>query len=350
MEKKENIKKILEFYVMTFTLSSYTMYETKLWLRVIQHCQRDIRLAVTQQSKGNNCLAFTPTEESEQMRHVKIPLRKLEPSRTHIARARQAFLNMEKKAIYILCKKDDKSIGYVHFPQLFKVSFSPAGEKNAYVILHIKLAVLRRYLSNSFGYHYLDLDTYFGFKHFATRQMYRFYCAYFVRGVRTMLPSFLIKTLSPQGTYNSYASLKKNLLEVARTEIEHAYQQERCNFHFTYHPLYKDEGNKGIQADNIIFKFIAKEDEHLSEEKQAQLNGYQHRINMKLKLTWSVDPKQAYLLSSRITYPMQSDIDIFFHHQEWFAKDQEKKGHPIRNLGGYMYSKLKKLLDELEKE
>ncbi len=345
---KNHEEKIVELHVMSLTLNSYTVYENRILMRIIAFCQDDIHDAINQQCKGAKLLTFSRDEVSEQMRHTKIPLRELEPSSTHYSKLRLALQSMASKGIQIPYKVSQKITRYASFPQLFTVEFSPAGRKPPYVILHTKLEVLRYYLSNQTGYHYLDIKTYFQFNHYPTRQMYRLYYTCIAGGQRQLRPEFLAKYLSPQGNYASYTAVKRDLLEVARKEMEQAYQTQQCELHFDYVPLWKDEDKKDIWADRVLFNFQSRRDVELDSSRKAQLDMYQHRVSLKLKLEWNMDQGPANLLCIRIKYTMLAAIDEFFHHQEWFRQKMQNKGTPLTNPGGYMHTKLNALLNKLE--
>lgn len=346
MEEQEQQSVILEFGVQTFTLDTYTGYEKTLLMRIFKYCQRDIIDAITSQSKEKE-IRFTREEASEQMRHTRIPLSKLEPIKAHYSRLRQGLTNMSKKRVGIPGYTPSRALKYNWFPQLFTVSFHKEG-KRQYALLHTPLNVLRCYLDIALGYHRLDLRTYFSFVHFSTRQAYRFYCAYFARNGEKLKPEFIAQTFSHTGNYGSYAGVKKNLLDPAQKEMKEAYDAGRCEIYFRYKPIYHDETAKGIWADSVLFTFIHRDDDHPQGEKLRRLTSCQLRTKVVLKTVWGVDEKVATALCERIRYTMMPELEEFFRRKSWFAEKLEREGKPLRNPGGYMRKAFTEFLDEQE--
>lgn len=348
MEQNQE-SKIVELYVQCFTLNDYTIYEHKLLLRILKYCQPDIHVAITQQSRGDKRLAFSREENAEQVRHVKIPISELEPCRNHHDRARTSLTDMAHKEINIPYQMAPKQRGYIKYPQLFTVSFCREGKKD-YAILHLKLEVLRRYLSIDMGYHTFDVDKCLSFRHFSTRQMYRFYYAYFAKGYLKMNPRFIASTFSVKGNYPGYASIAQKLLLPACEEMEKAYQNHQCDLHFTFKPSYADPSHHEMWADTVYFNFMERQDEELSPEKKELLDGYQHQVNLTLVIGWGLDAKVAYQFSSRIEYTMRSDIDILLSNKEWYRKKKEREGIPLGNPAGYIRRALEKFFAERQRE
>ena len=339
---------ILEFWVQAFTLNSYTRYESTLLMRIHKHCQKDISNAITQQAQTQQ-LCFSFEENAEQMRHTRIPLSALESNRSHYSRTKGALRSMAQKAMQIPCFQASGAMTYAVFPQLFTVSFMRERNRE-YVVLHTSLDVLKYYLSNKKGYYRLNLTTYFSFSRFATRQAYRFYHAHLGGPSKKLTPQFIASTFSVkgEGTYNDYASVKKNLLEPARVEMEKAFKNGTSEVYFRYKPIYKDEPQDGPWCDHVLFTFITQEDENPSGAKKEELHAYQTRIKMVLEYVWGVDTKVALELTQRIRYTMMPELDAFFNRQDWFAKEMERKHTPLRNRGGFMRWKLNSFLKEYE--
>lgn len=343
---KEQQSVILEFGVQTFTLNSYTSYENTILMRILKFCQKDISDAISVQAKEKQLL-FYGEEASEQMRHRRIPLVRLEPNKSHYSRLRKSLTDMASKQIGVPYYNISRAMQYAWFPQLFTVSFTKESNRH-FVVLHVTLDVLRRYLSIAMGYHRLDLDTYFSFTHFASRQAYRFYYAYFARNGEMLKPEFIAQAFSANGKYASYASVKKDILEPARKELERRYQEGTCEIHFRYKPIYNDETDKDAWADKVLFTFIHRDDEHPQGEKLRRLTTCQLRVKVVLKTVWGVDENVAVSLSQRIRYTMMPELDEFFRRKTWFADKMEREGKPLRNKGGYMRNAFTAFLDEQE--
>lgn len=344
--KEDEQSVILEFGVQTFTINSYTIYENTILLRILKFCQQDISNAITSQTKEKQ-LVFSREETSEQMRHTRIPLCRLEPNKAHYPRLRDALSDMTTKKVGIPMYNESKAIRYAWFAQLFTISYTMESNRH-FVILHTSLEVLRRYLSIAMGYHRLNLSTYASFSHFSTRQAYRFYYAYFSRNGSMMKPQFIASAFSAKGQYYSYASVKKDLLEPARIELEKRYKNGTSDIHFRYRPIYKDEDNKGIWSDNVLFTFIHRNDENPQGEKLAKLTTYQLKTKVALKTVWGVDGAVAESLSLRIRYSMLPELEDFFRRKIWYKNEKERKGCPLINKGGYIRKALTKFLDEQE--
>ncbi len=343
MEEPSNI---LEFGVQTFTLNTYTTYENTLLMRIFMCCQRDISDAITIQTREKQLL-FSGPEATEQVRHSRIPLAKLEPNKTHYSRLRHSLKAMSQKKVGIPYYNISGAMQYAWFPQLFTVSFKKEGRRQ-YVILHTPLDVLRYYLSIAMGYHRLNLSTYFSFNRFATRQAYRFYYAYFARNGKKMKPEFIAQAFSSTGSYPSYAYVKKNLLDPAQQEMRKAFENGTCEIYFRYRAIYDDEDHKGIWSDSVLFTFIHRDDEHPQGEKLRTLNEYQNRTKVVIKTLWGVEESVATALCERIRYTMLPELDEFFKRKTWFADKMEREGKPLRNRGGYMRKSLADFLDEQE--
>lgn len=91
---------IIEFGVQVFSLTKYSSYQRCILMRIYKYTQKDISDAISSQ-KNDHLIHFTPAEESEQVRHVKIPLKRLEPIKSHYSRLRGALQDMATKLIAI---------------------------------------------------------------------------------------------------------------------------------------------------------------------------------------------------------------------------------------------------------
>ena len=74
MSNNEN-NSIIEFGVQVFSLTKYSSYQRCILMRIYKYTQKDISDAISSQ-KNDHLIHFTPAEESEQVRHVKIPLKR----------------------------------------------------------------------------------------------------------------------------------------------------------------------------------------------------------------------------------------------------------------------------------
>lgn len=343
--KNTSESSILEFSTQSFSLTQYTIYEHTLLLRLFQNTQQDFHDAISQQREQGR-IQFTERETTEQMRHRKVALRQLEPNKAHYSRLRLALKNMEKKTISIPYRKGkNQPVMYGTWPQLFTVSFVREGQRE-YAVFHVGTQLLRHYLSISMGYHRLDLATYFSFKHFATRQIYRFYYSHFALGKTKLKLQFLARALSVNAHYVSYASVAKNLLEPARKEMEAAYRGLSSEVHFRYQLSPSTDGTD----DDVIFTFGNRQDECPSEDRKAELAGFQTRVKIRLTYEWEVKEEVALDLCSRIRLTMIPELDDFFCRKSWFCREMARKQTPLRNKAGYIVRKLSDFLAELERK
>lgn len=339
---------IIEFGVQVFSLTKYSSYQRCILMRIYKYTQKDISDAISSQ-KNDHLIHFTPAEESEQVRHVKIPLKRLEPIKSHYSRLRGALQDMATKLIAIPHYTASHAMEYEWFRQLFMVEFSIENHVH-YATLHFKLPLLKRFLSNCMGYHRINLDTYFSFKYYSTRQLYRFYYAHFKKGYTYLKPEFLAQTLSAKGNYNSSASARKNLLGPARKEMESMFQNEQCEVYFRYKEIYPDDNPNCIWAEKVIFTFINRQDIELSESANEQLIGYQTKIKVALTYVWGMDEKAAIQLCKHIQFTMMNELDALFCRKSWFVKRMKSKGTPIRNTAGYIRKSLENFLNEFEEK
>lgn len=335
---------ILEFGVQAFTLTEYSNYENTILLRIFKNCQRDISFAITSY-KNERQLVFKPEENAEQMRHVKLRLSQLEPNTSHYSYLRQALQAMSTKPVSIPYALPSHAFAYSRFPQLFTVSFMQEG-KQAYVVLHVKLEVLRKYLSCDMGYHRINLDTYFSFNNFSTQQTYRFYYAHFAFRSRYLKPEFIAATFSCKHKPLTFGELKKYVLEPARQEMEKRYQNHLCEIHFRYEPDYGIGKEPTGQPQRVAFYFTHVDDEHPKGEKLKELEAYQMNVKVTLKVIWGVDAKVAEDLSRRITYPMMGELQTLFVHKTYFKNKLNDLGKPLRSPAGYIRHALEKFLQE----
>lgn len=335
---------ILEMGVQCFMLSDYTQYENTLLMRILRCCQEDIHNAITQQ-RVNNELQFTREECSELVRHRKIAIRLLEPQKGHYGRARIALTDMSKKRILLIAKTQSGKLTYVSFPNLFTVSFSTENQRG-YVTLHARIQVLRYFLSTSMGYHRINLDTYFSFRHFSTRQLYRLYYAHFSHGYYKLDPTWIASAFSFGGKYKSYSNIANNLLSVAEKEMKQAYDKGLCDFYFHYKPDYGVKEESQGMCEKVTFTFICRQDDHPEGERLSQLTGFQCRIKTVLDYLWGVDSKVSEGLCARIRLDMIPDLEDFFKRKQWFASMMKERGTPLRNKAGYIVKKVNEFLQE----
>ena len=339
---------ILEFGVQTFTLTDYTRYQEMVLMRIIKACQSDISDAITSY-KNNNILVFSKEENSEQKRHRRLKLQLLEPDKTHYNQLKKALTEMSSKRIGIPYRQHSTAIQYMWFDRLFKASFCHVG-KYDYVDLDIELKVLRYYLSNQMGYHRINLKSYFLFKHFASRQLLRFYNAFFSRTGRTLRLEFISKAFTVKDTYKSYSEVAKKVLEPARKEMELLYQNKQLDIHFKYKPDYGMGDDRTQEPERVKFFFTHVDDEHPQGARLEKLTSYQECVRVSLKIVWGLDERVAADLAQRIKYAMLPEVSEFFNHESDYRRKLESQGRSLRNPAGFMRNALIRFLEKWEEE
>lgn len=339
---------ILEFGVQTFTLTDYTRYQEMVLMRIIKACQSDICNAITSY-KNNNILVFSKEENSEQIRHRRLKLQLLEPNKTHYNKLKKALTEMSSKRIGIPYRQHSTAIQYMWFDRLFKASFCHVG-KYDYVDLDIKLEVLRFYLSNQMGYHRISLKSYFLFKHFASRQLLRFYNAFFSRTGRTLRLEFISKAFTVKDTYKTYSEVAKKVLEPARKEMELLYQNKLIDIHFKYKPDYGIGDDRTKEPERVKFFFTHVDDEHPQGARLDKLTSYQECVRVSLKIVWGLDERVAADLAQRIKYAMLPEVSEFFNHESDYRRKLESQGRSLRNPAGFIRNALIRFLEKWEEE
>lgn len=334
---------ILEFGVQTFTLTDYTRYQEMVLMRIIKACQSDISDAITSY-KNNNILVFSKEENSEQIRHRRLKLQLLEPNKTHYNKLKKALTEMSSKRIGIPYRQHSTAIQYMWFDRLFKASFCHVG-KYDYVDLDIKLEVLRYYLSNQMGYHRINLKSYFLFKHFASRQLLRFYNAFFSRTGRTLRLEFISKAFTIQDKYKTYSDVANKVLEPARKEMELLYQNKQLDIHFKYKPDYGMGDDRTQEPERVKFFFTHVDDEHPQGARLEKLTSYQECVRVSLKIVWGLDERVAADLAQRIKYVMLPEVSEFFNHESDYRRKLESQGRSLRNPAGFMRNALIRFLE-----
>lgn len=338
---------IYEFAVQSLTISDYTTYENTIQMRIIKVGQPDIKDAIEQQTKFGH-LVLTPREASEHMRHVKIPLRKLEPNRGHYARLRAALEDMSRKPVCLAYVNKSGKVAFGQYPQLFSATFYHEN-RTPYAELHFSTDLLHYYLNISMGYHKLDLSMYFSFKYLSTRQMFRLYAAYFKGGRTKLRPQVVAGLLSGSCRYQNYASVEKNLLKPAAEELSRRYRNGSCDVHFRYAPVYNPTlGTHTKWCDMLTFTFMSREDEHPEGARLEQLRGFQTKTKVLLMYAWGVKEQVAIDLCRRIRLDMMAELDDFFDHKKWFVQRMADRGTPIRSKAGYVVKALADFLAERE--
>lgn len=340
---------ILEFGVQTFTLTDYTRYQEMVLMRIIKACQSDISDAITSYKKNNNILVFSKEENSEQKRHRRLKLQLLEPDKTHYNQLKKALTEMSSKRIGIPYRQHSTAIQYMWFDRLFKASFCHVG-KYDYVDLDIELKVLRYYLSNQMGYHRINLKSYFLFKHFASRQLLRFYNAFFSRTGRTLRLEFISKAFTVKDTYKSYSEVAKKVLEPARKEMELLYQNKQLDIHFKYKPDYGMGDDRTQEPERVKFFFTHVDDEHPQGARLEKLTSYQECVRVSLKIVWGLDERVAADFAQRIKYAMLPEVSEFFNHESDYRRKLESQGRSLRNPAGFMRNALIRFLEKWEEE
>lgn len=346
--KNDDEQVILEFGVQTFTLTDYTRYQEMVLMRIIKACQTDIADAITSY-KNHNMLVFSKQENSEQMRRRRLKLMLLEPNKTHYCQLRKALTDMSSKPILVPYRKQSPAIHYRWFDSLFKASFCHVG-KHDYVDLDIKLEVLRYYLSNEMGYHRISLKSYFSFKHFATRQLLRFYHAFFSRVGRSLKLDFICRSFTVKETYKTYAEVAKNILEPARREMELLYQNRLIDVHFKYKPDYGLGDDRTQEPERVKFFFTHIDDENPRGARLEKLTTFQEKTRVTLKILWGLDERVAKDFAKRIKYPMLPELSEFFNRESDYRRRMESNGRSIINPAGFIRNALSQFLRKWEEE
>ena len=346
--KYDDDQVILEFGVQTFTLTDYTRYQELVLMRIIKACQKDIADAISSHKKSQ-CLTFTPDESSEQMRHRRLQLKKLEPQNTHYAQLKLALIEMSQKPILVPYRLPSKAVAYKRFPRLFTASFEREG-KYEIVQLDIPLEVLRYYLSNTMGYHRFNLTTYTSLVHFSSRQMLRFYHAFFAQAGRSLRLEFINSVFGIKQKFNTYHSVAKNILEPARKEMELLYQNRLLDIHFKYKPDYGLGDDRTQEPERVKFFFTHIDDEHPQGARLEKLNSYQEQTRVTLKFLWGLDERVAKDFAQRIKYPMLPELSEFFNRESDYRRKMESHGRSIINPAGFIRNALVQFLRKWEEE
>lgn len=339
---------ILEFGVQTFTITDYTRYQEMVLMRIFKACQKDISDAITSHTQ-HKMLVFSAAENSEQMRHRRLPLKALEPNSTHYNYLKNALIEMSNKPVLIPYRLPSHAISYQHFDRLFKASFSRVS-KYDYVDLDIPLDVLRRYLSNDMGYHRLSLKTYFSLSCFASRKLLCLYHAHFAGSGRYLKVEFLGRMLSPKNNYTTYADVARYLLEPSRKEMERMYQKKLLNIHFKYKPEYELGDDRTQEPEKVKFFFMLLDDEKPQGVKLDKLTNFQESVRVTLKLIWGLDERVAQDLAQRIKLPMVPEASEFFNRESEYRRKMQAAGRSIINPAGFIRNALVRFLQKWQEE
>lgn len=345
---KEKKNFLLETNVQSLTITTYTQYQNKLLMKLIASAQQDIKEAITQQRyEGSPQALFTAEELASGLRHRSIPLAALEPRKGHYQRAKLSLQEMTKKKIWIPFYKKKGCMDFYAADRLFSIDFE-IKKSRSYVNFYFSIATLKYYLSTAMGYHRLDLDILFNFKHNSTRQMYRLYYGRFALGFTTIRRGGLTNLLSIEGKNRSFKSLKAELLEPARKEMKEAFNNKQCDFCFDYTVArIQDSDNPLMQK--LIFTCYTERDEELSPSRATELAEHQAKLWFNLKNYWNVEEKVAKGLSSRVKIWMLDELDDLMEQKRWFVENKARKINPRFNIGGYIVKSLDNFLTEKEK-
>lgn len=341
-QQSEGERPILEFGAQAMSITNYTIYQSGILMNIFAACQQDIHDAISQQTKDKESFVhFTPTEASEQMRHRKIWFSQLEPNRKHYPRLREGLLQMSKLPVYVPRKKNKKENTYCYFPQLFTVDFCYDNHKPC-VVLSVRTALLYYYLSNVYGYHRIDLGTYFRFRRNSTRQLYRMgdYCMHFGN---TFTPQFLNSKLSIDCQYRGYGDVESRLLKPAQDEMENLYQQQRCDIHFHYLPLFgKGEAEKVCEKVRLVF--TTRSDEHPQGKRLNTLLTHQARFKYTFVHDWDINEKVAVSICQRIRLDMVEDLDYLIEKKAERVEQLRKKHCTMGNKAGFLINAIKEYM------
>lgn len=346
VEQEENASTpIVETNAQGLTITSYTQYENKMLLKIIEQTQQDIRAAITQQvdNKSYN-LVFTAEENASGKRIVRIPLSKLEPRIGHRERAKQALLNMTKKELWIPYRKAGNSVGFFYLDHLFDVELEQK-KQQIIVVFFFPIQALRYYLSIDLGYHYIDLKMLFNFRHNSTRQMYRVYKSYFALGKTTFLPLRLAVILSPRNSFVNYGTIKQSVLMVAKNEMDLAYQHGSSDIHFDFSIKTKHDDSCNPLSKKLVFTFYTRQDDELDPARKAELEAYQAKICFTLKFTFGVNEQTALDIASKVKIWMLGELNETMDHKMWYVKKKEAEGDEHFNKAGYIVKAMGKFFN-----
>lgn len=338
----EEERPILEFGAQAMSISSYTIYQSGILMKIIAACQQDIHDAISQQTRDKDSFVhFTPTEASEQMRHRTIRFSQLERNRKHYSRLRLELLEMQDIPIYVPRKKNKVENTYCYFPQLFTVDFCYEQHKPC-VVISVKTALLHYYLSNVYGYHRLDLGTYFHFRRNATRQLYRMsdYCMHFGN---TFRPEFLNSKLSINCNFRGYGDVESRLLKPARDEMDCLYEQQRCDTHFHYIHLPVKKTDPAAK-EKVQLVFTTRDDEHPQGKRLHTLRTHQARFKYTFVHDWGIDEKVAESICQKITLDMVEDLDYLIEKKAERVEQLRRKHCTVTNKAGFLIHAIKEYM------
>lgn len=355
--KARDYAKILELNVQGLTITPYTRYQNELLIKLLEYVQADIKDAINQQRElGYKHLMFTAEEQQSHVRRRQCPLSFLEKRKGHYGRAKIALTQMSNQEVWIPYYKAKGVMAYGVFPRLFQVSFEKVRSR-LMVNLEFDTLLYTYYFNNEMGYHNLNLDQLFSFHRNATRQMYRLYYAYFSLGRQSASYGSVAQILSSKNTFTNIKEIKENLLEPARKELHAAFYAKHSSFHFSYSTSLKPDSTASAQPGQeekqllrkrIIFNFFTQEDEHLTADRQAELDQYQSQLWFHLKNNWGVKDEVAKRISLRVKIWMLAEVSDILEHKEWFVKKMKSQNKPLHNPAGYIVKSLGAFLDEKE--
>lgn len=336
--------------VMALMRTTYSMQEHRYVMMLVYNMQREVGLAISQHARHQR-LDLSQTNHQGNEVFFEIPFGQLEVSETHYPALEKALKSCSEKTVGLpyLIETDSNhphgygskaQVGIKDFPRLFRYERSFMRGRKRYAVIIFGIDVLQYLLACDFGYHRLDLNLMFSFRHYASRRLYQLTECRIKLGYDQFYPQLLFGMLTQNSTYAGIGSLESHQLGDALREIKNAYDHHNYDVYLTYskrHIVNQYSPNTLI----LVFSTTYRQDDEDGMEKAAkkELDLNKALIKSRLVSFWDINEKVAIDLCSRIKPDMMPRINTLLQE----ASDK-KQQHKLTNPAGFIVAGMSKIV------
>ncbi len=341
---------ILETGAMALFQNTYTMQEHKYVMKTIAAMQPVVRHAINQKARHRR-VDLSKVNHLDSDMYLEIPFAQLEQQPSHYPNLEQALARISEKPVRIPFLSDypqppsaqqavRSQVGLKEFPRLLQYKRSFLRSRKRYALVTIPFEVLQYLLAVDFGYHRINLDLMFSFRHYATRRLYQLTESRIKLGMGEFYPSLLFKMLTENSTYAGLGHLESHQLADALREIRNAYDHKRYDLKLSY--TKRQILNKFTPSQTVLhFDVTYRQDDMAGKDaaSQQQFSLDVSIVKSRLVSYWRIDEKVATDLCQRIVADMLPRIRVLLDEAK--AKYAAKK---LYQPAGFIVSEMKKIV------
>lgn len=331
----------------TFMRYDYTLMQSKIFVRIIFFLQSAIKEAIYNfYNHVNTELTLFSDEDFNDFDDpscitLKIPINSFGVNKTQYKQLKEALRALVSIPVETPIRDKNQKV-WRELDNLCSVRI-PEDGRTTHVYIKIKRTTANMLLNMDFGFTRFFQEVILSATNAYTPRLYLYLSAFLNDGGCKIKVEELRKYLRLQGQYKVWKDFVKRVLTPVEEELKEKYKAGQSNFYFEYSKFYNQGRRKYGEPDLLIFKIISSNSNSLEKESLAIK---QNQIYNLLRSNYILmEEKYAHEISRMVT--IKNHMTILMKISE-LTEVIAKPNNGIIHKGPYVYSSLKKTIEELE--